>query len=263
MLHEPYKLLREATSLKQLLSLDLILGIADLVSRTSFGQDYDMKALAKEFISALRDELDFTLEAEFTDRLRHNMSQSQWIESDRLIIPKIEWELTTSNLLVMEWIEGVPLLTAEIADPDQNGAVSAERRSITRLLFRAFLQQIYVDGFFHADPHPGNLFYMGEGRVALLDSGMIGKLDPNSQRILTEMLLAIIDLDAQRCSQLTLRLAESSQEVNLPGLENDYERMLRKYYNRSLAEIPFSRVFYEVLQIARNNRMKLPSTTTN
>ncbi len=237
----------------------LIKSLADLASRTDVGKDYDIKALAEEFTNALRDELDFLQEASYTDQLRRNMANGLWFDPTQLIIPEIYWDYTTKKLLVMEWLEGVPILSAPLANPQLNGNSSIERRQITTLLFRAFFQQIYIDGFFHADPHPGNLFYMGEGRVGLLDCGMIGRLDPNTQRVLTEMLLAIVDLDAQRCSQLTLQLAESNRAINLSRLENDYDRLLRKYYNRSIAEVNFSQIFYEVLQVARNNKVKLPS----
>lgn len=239
--------------------ISLIKGLADLASRTDLGQDYDLKALAEEFTSALREELDFTQEASYTDQLRRNMSKSKWFDTQKLVIPAIYWELTTENLLVMEWLDGVPLLAADLPDAAENGQANP-RRETTTLLFRAFFQQIYVDGFFHADPHPGNLFYLKDGRVGILDCGMVGRLDPNTQRILTEMLLAVVDIDAQRCSQLTLELAESSSRpVDLARLENDFERLLRKYHNRSLSELSFSEVFYEVLQAARNNKLKLPS----
>ncbi|MCX7597095.1 MAG: AarF/ABC1/UbiB kinase family protein, partial [Fischerella sp.] len=95
--------------------------------------------------------------------------------------------------------------------------------------------------------------------VALIDCGMIGRLDPRTQQILTEMLLAIVDLDAQRCAQLTLQLADSAQPVILARLENDYDRMLRKYYNLSLSQMNFSQIVYELLQVARNNKIRLPS----
>jgi predicted unusual protein kinase regulating ubiquinone biosynthesis (AarF/ABC1/UbiB family) len=239
--------------------ITLIKSLADLASRSSLGQDYDIKALAEEFTSALRDELDFFKEASYTDQLRRNMASSSWFDPTQLVIPEIYWDLTTENLLVMQWLDGVPLLAAKVPDEPQNGNAASNRRALTTILFRAFFQQIYIDGFFHADPHPGNLFYLNDGRVALLDCGMIGRLDPNTQRILTEMLLAIVDLDAQRCVQLTLQLAESSRGVNLARLENDYDRMLRKYYNRNIAELNFSQVFYEVLQVARVNKIKLPS----
>lgn len=237
----------------------IIQGIADLVARTEFGQTYEIKSIAEEFTKALEAELDFTREASYTEQLRRNLSQGRWFDPNQVVVAKIDWELTSAKLLVMEWLDGVPLLSANLAS-DQNGKTAAtERQRITTLLFRVFFQQLYIDGFFHADPHPGNLFYLKDGRVALLDCGMIGRLDPRTQRILTEMLLAIVDLDAQRCAQLTLQLSNSGQPVILSRLENDYDRMLRKYYNLSLAEINFSQIIYELLQIARNNKIRLPS----
>ncbi len=236
----------------------LIRGVADLVARTEFGQTYEIRALAEEFATALQAELDFTREAGFTDQLRRNLVNSRWFDSEQLVIAEIYWDYTTEKLLVMEWLDGVPLLSANITSNANGKDPSTQRRDITTLLFRAFFQQVYIDGFFHADPHPGNLFYLKDGRVALLDCGMVGRLDPRTQQILTEMLLAIIDLDGQRCAQLTLQLADSAQPVILSRLENDYDRMLRKYYNLNLSQINFSQVFYEVLQVARNNKIRLP-----
>ncbi|NCQ05744.1 MAG: AarF/ABC1/UbiB kinase family protein, partial [Cyanobacteria bacterium] len=117
----------------------------------------------------------------------------------------------------------------------------------------------FIDGFFHADPHPGNIFYLDDDKLGIIDCGMIGRLDPRTQQLLTEMLLAIVDIDAQRCAQLTLELSDSNTaNTNLSQLENDYQRMLRKYYNLSLSQLNFSEVFYEVLEVARNNKIKLP-----
>jgi predicted unusual protein kinase regulating ubiquinone biosynthesis (AarF/ABC1/UbiB family) len=239
--------------------ISLIRGVADLVSRTEFGQMYDIDSLAEEFTKALEAELDFIREASFTDQLRRNLTNSRWFDSSQLVVAEIYWDLTTAKLLVMEWLDGVPILSADFGNAQNGQDPHQKRAAVTSLLFRAFFQQVYIDGFFHADPHPGNLFYLRDGRVALLDCGMVGRLDPRSQQILTEMLLAIVDLDAQRCAQLTLQLADSAQPVILSRLENDYDRMLRKYYNLSLSQINFSQVFYEVLQVARNNKIRLPS----
>jgi ubiquinone biosynthesis protein len=238
--------------------ISLIRSLADLVSRTNFGRYYDLKALAEEFAIALRGELDFFQEATHTDQLRRNLSSSRWFDPTRLVIPEINWDLTTGKLLVMEWLDGGPLLAADFLGTEYNGDSIAERRAIVSLLIRAFFQQIYIDGFFHADPHPGNLFYLNDRRVALLDCGMVGKLDPRTQQILTEMLLAIVNLDAQRCTQLTLQLAESLQPVNLARLENDYDLLLRRYYNLNLSEVNFSQLFYEILQKARANHLRIP-----
>ncbi|TFI51736.1 AarF/ABC1/UbiB kinase family protein [Mastigocladus laminosus UU774] len=236
----------------------LIQGIADLVARTEFGQSYEIKSIAEEFVKALEAELDFRLEASYTDDLRRNLSASRWFDPNQIKVAQIYWDLTTQKLLVMEWLDGVPLLSANLSS--QNGkSPIVERQEITTLLFRAFFQQLYIDGFFHADPHPGNIFYLKDGRIALIDCGMMGRLDPRTQQILTEMLLAIVDLDAQRCAQLTLQLADSNQPVILSRLENDYDRMLRKYYNLNLAQMNFSQIIYELLQVARNNKIRLPS----
>lgn len=236
----------------------LIRSLADLVSRTNFGRYYDLKALAAEFASSLRAELDFSQEASHTDQLRRNLAHSRWFEPDRLVIPEIHWHLTTEKLLVMEWLDGTPLLLANFTGVGYAGDPMAEKQAIVSLLIRAFFQQIYIDGVFHADPHPGNLFYLNDGRIALLDCGMVGRLDPRTQQVLTEMLLAMVNLDAQRCTQLTLQLAESVQPVNLARLESDYDRLLRRYYNLNLEQISFSQLFYEVLQKARANHLRIP-----
>ncbi|MBD2301006.1 AarF/ABC1/UbiB kinase family protein [Nostoc sp. FACHB-87] len=237
----------------------LIQGIADLVARTDFGQTYEIKSIAEEFTKALEAELDFTREAGFTDQLRRNLAKGRWFDPQQIVVAEIHWHLTSEKLLVMEWLDGVPLLSAKLTSGNNGKDIATQRKDITTLLFRAFFQQLYLDGFFHADPHPGNLFYLQDGRIAILDCGMVGRLDPRTQQILTEMLLAIVDLDAGRCAQLTLQLSDSAQPVIVARLESDYDRMLRRYHNVSLTEMNFSQVIYEILQVARNNKIRLPS----
>lgn len=237
----------------------LITTIAELVSRTNFGQYYDVVSLAEEFASALHAELDFTQEARFTDQLRQNLQATKWFDPNQLVIPAINWDLTSEKILMLEWLDGVPILTSELSGKGFEGDRQTEQQAITTLLFRSFFQQLFIDGFFHADPHPGNVFYLNDGRIALLDCGMMGKLDPRTQATLTEMILAVVSLDAQRCSQLTMQLATPIKPVNLARLEADYDRLLRRYYSRNLSEINFSQVFYEVLQAARRNNLRWPS----
>ena len=239
--------------------ISLIKSLAELVSRTEFGKNFDIIGLAEEFSSALVAELDFTTEAEYTEQLRQNLSDTKLFDTERLVIPQIFNDLTTTKLLTIEWLDGVPILEATLPQVREDKNQASQRSELTTVLFRAFFKQVYVDGFFHADPHPGNIFYLSDGRLALLDCGMVGRLDPRTQQILTEMLLAIVDLDARRCSQLTLELAEGGQQVNLNRLTSDYDTMLRKYYNRSISQINFSEVIYEVLQVSRNNKIRLPS----
>jgi ubiquinone biosynthesis protein len=239
--------------------IDIIKYIAKLVSATTFGQRYNIVELANEFSRALQAELDFTKEAQYTERLQKSLSQSKWFDPSRLVIPGIHWALTSKKILVMDWLEGKPILTAAFRGIQYGGDTQVERKAISTLLFRAFFQQYLIDGFFHADPHPGNIFYLNDGRVALLDCGMVGVMNPQTRTALTEMMLAIVSSDAQRCTQLTLQLAEPMQPIDLLQLESDYSRLLSRYYNLSLSELNTAEAFGEILQAATRNHLRWPS----
>jgi ubiquinone biosynthesis protein len=236
--------------------ISLIRLVANLVAQTEFGQYYDVVSLAEEFAEALRNELNFIQEAQYTDQLRKNLAATRWFDPKQLVVPEIIWDATTSKLLVMEWLNGVPLLLGSFQGGE--AGVEAEKQEISTMLLRAFFQQICLDGFFHADPHPGNLFYLNDGRVALLDCGMVGRLDPRTQQIILELVLAIVNLDAQRCTQLTLQLAPPTQPINRNQLESEFDRLLRQYYSMTIAQVNFSKLVYEVLQVARNNKIRIP-----
>ncbi len=234
----------------------LIRDIAKLVASTQFGQRYNVIALADEFSAALNAELDFTTEATYTDQLRQNLAKGRWFDVHQLAIPDIIWSLTQPKVLVMQWLDGQPILSAAIGG---QSASAEKRNALSSLLFRSFFQQYFIDGFFHADPHPGNIFYLSDGRVALLDCGMMGRLDPKTRTTLTEMVLAIVSSDAQRCAQLTLQLAEPLQAVDLAGLEHDYSRLLSRYYGLQLKNFNTAVAFAEVLEAGTRNHLRWPA----
>ena len=285
--------------------MSLIKDIAKLVSTTQFGQRYNIIQLADEFKAALTAELDFTTEARYTDELRQNLLESSWVDSERLKVPKILWPLTNSKVLVMEWLDGKPLLQADIfsrgsstnqpfnhsasnpfvnktdnpletmirlpqstfpsvfESPFQKNEAddpnTKERSEITTLLFRAFLSQYFVTGFFHADPHPGNLFYLDDGTIAILDCGMMGRLDPKTRSTLTELVLAIVSSDAQRCAQLTLQVTEPLKPVNLVRLESDYSRLLGRYYGLDLSRFNTAEAFGAIIETGIRNHLRWPA----
>ena len=131
----------------------LLKSLAELVSFTDFGNDYDIVSLAEEFSVALKAELDFTKEAGYTDELRRDLSTSKWFDPKQIMLPKVYWELTTPKILVLEWLNGKPILSAKVKGINNNGDVDAEKQALSTLLCRAFFQQFYITGFFHADPH--------------------------------------------------------------------------------------------------------------
>ncbi|MBD2108378.1 MULTISPECIES: AarF/ABC1/UbiB kinase family protein [unclassified Nodosilinea] len=239
--------------------MTLIRDVARLVSATQFGQRYNVVDLAEEFADAINAELDFTTEAGYTDQLRRNLSKSAWYDANQLIVPQIYWDLTNTKIMTMEWLEGTPLLKADLLAEDAHSDAVGLRSAATTLLFRAFFKQYFVDGFFHADPHPGNIFYLEDGRLALLDCGMMGHLDPRTRNTITEMVLAIVNCDAQRCCQLTLQLAEPLKPVNLARLESDYTRLLGRYYGLSLEQINTAEIFGEILAAGIRNNLRWPA----
>jgi len=236
----------------------LIRDVARLMSATQFGQRYNVVDLAYEFSEAIRSELDFTTEAEYTDLLRRNLQDSPWYDAKQLVVPQIYWELTNSKLVVMEWLDGAPILTTPVAKDDHEKAAH-RRAEITTLLFRAFFKQYFVDGFFHADPHPGNIFYLRDGRVALLDCGMMGRLDPRTRATMTEMVLAIASSDAQRCTQIALKLTEPLQPTDISKLEADFTRLMGRYYGLSLEKVNTAEVFGEILEAGTQNNLRWPA----
>ncbi|TVQ08476.1 MAG: AarF/ABC1/UbiB kinase family protein [Leptolyngbya sp. DLM2.Bin27] len=239
--------------------MTLIRDVARLVSTTQFGQRYNVVELADEFADAINTELDFTTEAAYTDQLRRNLSKSSWYDPNQLVVPQIYWDLTNSKIMTMEWLEGTPLLKADLLVEDAHNGTTGLRSIATTLLFRAFFKQYFVDGFFHADPHPGNIFYLTDGRLALLDCGMMGHMDPRTRNTMTEMVLAIVNCDAQRCTQLTLQLAEPLQPVNLARLESDYTRLLGRYYGLSLEQINTAEIFGQILEAGTRNHLRWPA----
>lgn len=241
--------------------ISLFRQIAGLLAATDFGKRYNSIELAEEFSASLRNELDFTQEANYTERLRQNLSVSRWFEPSQVVIPKVYSGLSSRKILVLEWIDGTPILKAQLA-MGRSESEQAARHAFTSLAFRVFLQQYLTDGFFHADPHPGNLFYLDDGRLGILDCGMMGTLNPRMQSIMVELVLAIVDFDPDRCAQLTLQLAEPmdlSQPINLARLRADYDRLLRRYHSLSLSNLNVSEAFSQILEAARYNNLRWPS----
>ncbi|MFM7423695.1 MAG: ABC1 kinase family protein [Elainella sp.] len=241
--------------------ISLFRQIAGLLASTDFGRRYSITDLAEEFSTSLRNELDFTQEAAYTEQLRQNLSSSHWFEASRVVVPKVYRELSSRKILVIEWLDGMPILKADLAS-DRSTAGLATRHDLTSLAFRAFLQQYLIDGFFHADPHPGNLFYLHDGRLGILDCGMMGTLNPRMQSIMVELVLAIVDFDPNRCAQLTLQLAEPmdiAQPINIAQLQADYDRLLRQYHSTSLSNVNVSEAFSQIIEAARSNNLRWPS----
>ena len=198
----------------------------------------DLDALYKEFSASLQAELDYVQEAANAKRFTE-----QFADDPAVCVPCPVVEMTTRRVLVMERIEGI-----KIDDFSALEAAGISRRAVARKLFRTYLQQIFVDGFFHADPHPGNLFVLPDdsapapdaGRpfvLVFVDFGMVGEIPPDVRRRLRAVLVAVVQQDFRRLVELAKELHFLLPSADDEEVARAFERLFERFYGLSLGEL--------------------------
>ncbi|WIG57461.1 MAG: Ubiquinone biosynthesis monooxygenase UbiB [Ktedonobacterales bacterium] len=201
--------------------LDILLKLARMLeSGTSWGRTYHIMDLANGFAAALREELDFRVEA----RNLHTAAIALGV-SDTVRIPVVYPELSTSRVLVTEWFDGQSIRKAGPLLEE----IGAQRIALARELLDALARQIMLSGTFHADPHPGNVFVLRSGQLGLLDFGSVGRIDPLEQAALRDILFAMQRRDVVEMRIALLALAEPTDEMNNEQLERALGRILAQY----------------------------------
>src|SRR5262249_23013951 len=179
-------------------------------SRTSWGREYRVSELVGEFSARLREELDYRIEARNAHAIAATMPDDAHIR-----VPFVYDDLSTSRVLVMEWLDGV-----SVREVDWNGVRVADRVKLADSLLRTFLEQMLQEGVFHADPHPGNVMLLVEGQLALIDFGAAGRLDSVQQAALRDLMAGVSRRDADAVVQAVLQVASLRRGVDV----NDFER---------------------------------------
>ena len=215
-------------------------------NRNALRKIVDLPAAVEHLSDSLRRELDFRLEAENVERLRSALTAFP-----RLDAPRVYEELSTSRLLVLEEIPGVPV--REIPQ-------GPERGEAARQLLECYYRQILVEGFFHADPHPGNMLWWNE-RIYFLDFGMVGELSPEMRGQLLLLLLAFWQEDVPFMTEVVLIMAgPEAEEADAAGLEADLTQLLRRYRHASLGEISLGPLLQEVAHTSTQHGVRLPAS---
>jgi ubiquinone biosynthesis protein len=217
--------------------------------RTDIGRRFDVVALADEFARILHEECDYVNEAENADRLR-----AAFDADDTVHFPRIYWELTSATVLTMERIEGIPF--NRLAELDARGV---NRREIARRGISCYYEQIFIHGFYHADPHPGNLFAMEDGRVAFTDFGRAGVLSDSARAHVADLLVAIIGQDGELAGDILLEVSRSTADTDAVGLKRDVTNLIRKYYNLRLNEVDTRELVYEIMSLIGRRGLTLDS----
>lgn len=230
--------------------LDILADGARLLqARTPLGELYDLPGIVEEFAATLRAELDFYREGHNADRFRANFADEPY-----LYIPKVYWEYTTRRVLVMERIRGIKI--DDIAALD---AAGYDRYRIGLHAARMVIKEVLEDGFFHADPHPGNFFVMPGEVIGAMDFGMVGYLSRRTRTHLVRLYIAAVQLDEEAVVDQLVRMGVVSELVDRMGLQYDIGRLLRKYAGLPLKAIRAQDVVEEAMPIAFRHRLRLPS----
>jgi predicted unusual protein kinase regulating ubiquinone biosynthesis (AarF/ABC1/UbiB family)/nucleotide-binding universal stress UspA family protein len=228
--------------------LALLKLFADRVrERPALQKVIDIEAVFKHLSTSLHRELDFHQEASNIERMRGILKGY-----DRLDVPIVHQDLSTSRVLVMEEIQGVPIVQA----PE-----GPERTEAARQLLESYYKQIIVDGFFHADPHPGNLKWWKD-RVYFLDFGMVGDVGANLREHLMLFLMAFWQEDAGFLTDITLILADSvdRSDLDVPRFQAELGELMAKYRTCALAEIQIGVILQEMSEITLRHGVPLPAS---
>ena len=217
--------------------------------RPALNRVIDMEAVFKHLSTSLHRELDFRQEADNIERM-----QAVLTGYDRLAVPRVYRDLSTSRLLVMEEIQGLPIKQAP-AGP--------ERIQAARQLLESYYKQIIVDGFFHADPHPGNLMWWKD-RVYFLDFGMVGEVGADFREHLLLLLMALWQEDAAFVADVTLMMtgAIDRNDLDLPRFQSEIGEVMAKYRTAALAEMQIGPILQEMSAVSLRHGVPLPASLT-
>ena len=227
--------------------LDVLNQLATVVEqRTTWGAEYRVCDLADEFAERLREELDFEIEARNASDIAANLDGASDVR-----IPAVFHDLTTRRVLVMEWLDGVSVRDIEAIDE-----LGVDRRELAEDLLRCMLQQMLVDAQYHADPHPGNVMVLRDGRLALIDFGAASRIDPLQQTAIRDVMVGVSQRDADLLRQAVLQVATLRRDVD----DEELERALSRFMSRHLAPgmVPSAAMFNDLLQLFFTFGINLP-----
>lgn len=220
-----------------------------LESHWERARTYGLLDIVDEFALTIREELDYTREARNTDRLRENLAKHP-----KLRVPLVHWNLTTGKVLTLEHIHGTKI--TEVVRGD--GSPASDPRALANRLASVFLEQVFVDGFFHADPHPGNVMLTDEGEIALVDCGQVGRLDAENKAGAIRLLMAFEQQDTRVLADEILDLGIEQEEVDVRRLTYDLGKVLRTYYDMPARAVNMGALLTRVLETSARHKVRLP-----
>ena len=230
--------------------LEIIHDIAHYAEQhTPIGRVYRLVEIVEDFSDTLHNELNYLTEGRNADRLRENFAQETCLH-----IPWVYWEYSTRRVLVMEYIEGIKI--TNIAALDEAGY---DRTKIANNAARMIIKEVLEDGFFHADPHPGNLIVMEDEVIGAMDFGMVGYLSDSDRATLIRLYNVAVRMDAKGITDGLIHIGAAPPDVNRRALGQDIERLLRYYNGLALKDVHVDELLDAIMPLAFTHRLHLPT----
>jgi ubiquinone biosynthesis protein len=210
---------------------------------------YNPVKLVDEFATNIRRELDFNREARSIELFRRNF------EGDGTVyIPKVYWDLTTENVLTIELIDGI-----KVSEKEKLLEAGFDLETIAANGARLVLRQIFEHGFFHADPHPGNIFIIEDSVIVPLDYGLVGYIGDEMREKIAAALMALANRDVNRMTRVFLDMGVVDQTDDLAGFREDLKGFVDTYYNVPLEQINLGRALLEMIGLVRRHSLRIPT----
>jgi ubiquinone biosynthesis protein len=223
-----------------------------LDSHTDAGRRYRFSAVVEEFRYTIQNELNYEREAQNLQAVGQNLAEFELIQ-----VPQPILDYTTRNVLTMEYISGRKITSlTPLARLDVKGEPLCEE------LFRAYLKQVLVDGLFHADPHPGNVFLTDEGRIALLDLGMVGHAAPQMQEKLLKLLIALSDGKGDDAAELVIQISDKTDDFAPAEFRSKLNHLIAQRRDQGLQQMQVGRSLLELSSSAADHGLIVPSDLT-
>ncbi len=202
----------------------------------------------RQFAASLRRELDFAAECRSAERIARNFEGR-----DDIVIPKVYWQWTCERLNVQERLEGIP--GRDLAALD---ALGLDRRALARTGAGLVLKMVLEDGFFHADPHPGNIFYLPGGAIGVIDFGMVGHVSEQRRFQIVRLLHGLVGQDASAVSEVLVDWTGDSPDIDEGGLQESVDRFVDQYRGVPLKDLRMGQMLGDVVAILRGHGLTLP-----
>lgn len=226
----------------------ILMDLAAMAQHTEWGERNQPEEVIEEFAFSLRNELDYCREGRNADRFQTNFSGDK-----RLYVPTVYWEYSSRRVLVMERIEGI-----KINDIPALDAAGNDRRQIAQDAASCIVKEVLQYGFYHADPHGGNLIVMQDGVIGIMDFGMMGELRDTERHSLARLYISITSLDADGIVDELMRMSVARSGVNRTRLVSDLRRLLQKYSGLTLKQIRFQEIVQDSTNIMQRHDLILP-----